>query len=122
MSARVDGSDILNPGLLRHQITWQQAVTGQNSTGEDIYAWTDFLTCRARVESTNGRQFESVMQRWAEADYVMTQHFSPGVLEDMRIACGGEIVYLDPINIGDPSGTRRQQTVVCRTYEGDFTA
>ena len=118
--------EALDPGQLRHQITWQQkGVTGQNSYGEDSYTWNDVLTCRAQVESTSGRdEFASVMQRWAEAKYVITQHFATGLLAEMRIAwyVNGATVYLDVLAIDDPPGTGRYQKIVARTFEGTFTA
>ena len=126
MSARLDGSNILNPGLLRHQITWQQkSVIGQNASGEDIFAWTDFLTCRARVQSTAGRELTRIMQIWAEADFLIEQHFSRGLRDDMRISWynEGEIIYLDVLNINDPENNERYLEVVTKTFvDTGFTA
>ena len=118
------GEEILNPGLLRHQITWQQkSVTGQNSYGEDIFTWTNFLTCRARVEGAPGNnEVERAMQKWADAEFLITQHFSPGVLANMRIEwwIDGAMVYLDVLSIDDPPGTGRYQKILARTFEGTF--
>lgn len=126
MSARLDGSEILNPGLLRHQIIWQRKnVTGQNSTGEDVFTWQDYLTCRAQVAAASGTEYAREMQTWPEAKFILTQHFSRGISEDMRIAwyVDGDVKYLDVLNIDDPAGTGRYQEVVCRTYSGvGFTA
>ena len=120
MSARLDGSEILNPGLLRHQITWQQkSITGQNASGEDIFAWTDFLTCRASVRATTGREFQRVMQIWAEANFVIRQYFSVGLTTDMRIAwfVDGAIIYLDVLDISDPLNSRIDgQEIVVKTF------
>ena len=116
---------VVNPGQLRHQITWQQKnVTGQNSIGEDIYTWVNFLTCRASVEATVGREYQQIMQRWAESDFMITQHFYKGVAPEMRIAwfVDGSITYLDVLDVSDPLGTGRLQQVVCRTFGGTFTA
>ena len=122
------GGEILNPGLLRHQITWQRkSVSGQNSFGEDIYTWQNFLTCRARVEgapnSSGQDESQQAMQRWAEAEYLITQHFAPGLAAKMRIAwwIDGAMVYLDVLNIEDPPGTGRYQKILARTFEGTFT-
>lgn len=125
--ARIDGDPILNPGLLRHQITWQRKdVTGQDSFGQDSFAWVDVLTCKARVQGSNsGRgETERLMQRFPEADFVITQHFSRGLEESMRIAwfVDGEVTYLDVLSIDDPAGTGRYQTVVCRNFGSTFTA
>lgn len=121
MSARLDGSQILNPGLLRHQITWQQkTASGQNASGEDNVVWTDFLTCRASVESTTGREFQRVMQIWAEADFVIRQYFSRGLTTDMRIAwfVEGQMIYLDVLDISDPLNNEIDgQEVVVKTFQ-----
>jgi len=126
VAVRIDGSEILNPGLLIHQIIWQvKTVTGQDAFGAAIYTWTDFLRCKARVESTQGKEFTQVMQRWAEAEFSLTQHFSKRVTPDMRIAWlrDGQTVYLDVLNINDPAGIGRYQYVICRTFENaNFTA
>lgn len=122
------GGQILNPGLLRHQITWQQkVVSGQNSYGEDVYTWENVLTCRARVEGApriNQNESQQAMQRWAEAEYMITQHFSPGLEAKMRLAwwIDGAMVYLDVLNIDDPPGTGRYQEILARTFEGTFAA
>lgn len=121
----VDGAEVLNPGLLRHQITWQvKSVSGQDGFGQDIFVWADFLSCRARVEADLGRESEQFQQRWAEADYVLTQHFYNGLLPEMRIAWldDGVMKYLDVLSIQDPAGTGRYQKVVCKTFGSTFTA
>lgn len=121
----LDGGEILNPGLLRHQITWQvKALSGQDSFGVNIYTWTDLLKCRARVQATSGKEFAQVMQRFAEADYVLTQHFSKGLSEQMRIAwlVDGGTTYLDVLSIDDPAGTERYQMITCKTFGTTFTA
>jgi head-tail adaptor len=126
MYGRAIDSDALDPGLLRHQITWQKkVVSGQNSYGEDNFSWVNFLTCRACVEGAPRRgETQQAMQRWAEAEYQITQHFSPGLEAKMRIAwwIDGAMAYLDVLNIDDPPGTGRYQKILARTFEGTFTA
>ena len=101
---RLDGSKILNPGLLRHTITWQQkTVSGQNSFGEDIYEWDDVMVCRARVTALAGRELEAAQQRWAEARFQIEQHYVSGLKRAMRVAWGDRL--LDVIDAEDPWGT-----------------
>lgn len=122
----LDGAAVLDPGRLFDQIVWQRKnVTGQDSFGQDVFEWTDFLPCRANVDSTPGRgEFAQLMQRWPEADYLITQHYSRNVSEDMRISwfVDGAIKYLDVLKIDPSPGRRAYQTVVCRTFGGTFTA
>jgi head-tail adaptor len=117
--------ETLDPGQLRHQITWQQRNISQNSFGEDVVTWSNFLTCRAAVETTSGKgEYAAVMQKWAEAQFAITQHFAPGLLAEMRIAwyVDGAMVYLDVLSIDDPAGTGRYQKIIARTFEGTFSA
>jgi SPP1 family predicted phage head-tail adaptor len=104
----LDGAQLLNPGALRHQITWQEkVVSGQNASGEDVFTWTDFLRCRAQVNSMAGRgEYQDAMQRYADAKYVLRQHYSRGVTSEMRIAwlIDGAITYLDVLSIDPGSG------------------
>ncbi len=128
MSANPDEFDF---GDLLDQITWQRkGIAGQNASGEDIYTWVDLLTCKARIQSSRSLiaknpEFQQVMQRWAEADFIITQHFSPGLSADMRISwfTDGAVVYLDVLGVDDHTEEIVQyQTVACRTFEGGFTA
>ena len=120
MSGRIDGSFILNPGLLRHGIVWQEkVVSGQDTTGADVYSWNDVLRCRARVQALGGREYARVMERWADAQYEITQHYSKGLKAKMRIQwlVDGDTHTLDVLNINDPAGAGRYQTVICKDHE-----
>lgn len=118
--ARIDGSIILNPGVLRHRVTWQaKAVSGQNSFGEDVITWPDVVTLAAQVTALQGDELMRAQQYFALAKYKITQHFYSGLQEAMRIAwfVDGRQLYLTVLNINDPSGTGRYQTVIAKDYE-----
>jgi SPP1 family predicted phage head-tail adaptor len=117
---RIDESLILNPGVLRHQITWQgKAVTGQDSMGQDSGGWADVLTCRADVKSLEGHELEIAQQKWAESRFRVIQHYSKGLTDKMRIAwlVDGKMLYLDVLDISDPPGIGRYQIVTTKDYE-----
>lgn len=112
---RIDGSKILNPGLLRHRIIWQQkAVSGQDSVGQDIYAWADFITTPARVTALSGRELEAAQQRWAEARFKIEMHYTPAIEREMRGVWGSR--YLDVIDAEDPWGTGMVLHVMAREW------
>jgi len=116
---RVDEGKTPNPGLLRHQITWERKVPAAspiNSYGEDVFVWSGFQVCRAQVKELTGRELESAQQRWAEAKYVILQHYIKGLEMTDRIYwwIDGEAVYLDPLSIDDEPGTGYWQQVVCK--------
>lgn len=117
---RVDESRILNPGILRHQITWQRkAVTGQNSFGEATYTWADVVTCRAQMKQMQGREFEAAQQRWPDARYQIIQHHYAGLDSEMRISwyVDGAVLTLDVLDIADRPGTGRYQIITAKDHQ-----
>lgn len=119
--SRIDEGRATNPGLLRHQITWElqvPAASPQNSYGEDQFVWTGMLTCRAQVRELSGRELESAQQRWGEAKYAIRQHYSLGLELTHRIYwfVDGEAVYLDPIDIADQAGTGHWQDIMAKEW------
>lgn len=124
--ARIDGSIILNPGLLRHRVTWQgRNVAGQNTFGEDVPApgnsggWADIVTLAAQVTALQGDELMRAQQYFALAKYKILQHFYSGLQEAMRIAwfVDGRQLYLTVLNINDPPGTGRYQNIIAKDYE-----
>lgn len=118
---RLDEARTLNPGLLRDQITWQRKVLAspyQNSYGEDVYQWSDLLTCRAQVKALSGRELETAQQRWAEAQYVIRQHYYAGLKRSDRIAwyVDGETRHLDVLDVADRDGIGAAQTVIAKEW------
>ncbi len=118
--ARVDGSQVLNPGPLLDQITWQQkSVTAQDSFGQDTYSWTDFVTCRAQIRALQGDELLRAQQYYALAKYQIIQHHYKGVTAAMRIAwlLDGIVLYLNVLNINPSPGMRLYQTILAKDYE-----
>lgn len=112
----------LNPGILRHQITWQREnVTGQDGFGSDILgtpAYLNVATCRAEVKHLAGRELEAAQQRWAEAKYQITQHYSRGLSNAMRISwyIDGQVRLLDVLAIKDVSMLNRIQVITAKDH------
>lgn len=125
--SRFDGSIVLNPGLLRDQITWQhRAVTSHNTFGEDAPppsasdGWADFVTCRAQVISVaGGNELFRGSQFYALARYQIIQHYTKGLQAEMRIAWffDGEYLYLDVLSIDPAPGMRQYQIILAKDYE-----
>lgn len=118
---RFDGSIVLNPGLLRDQIIWQQkSVTGQNTFGEDVYTWANFVRCRAKVEAiSGGDELFRGSQFYGLAKYTLLQHYTRGLQNDMRIAwlIDDSYLYLNVLSIDPGPGMRQYQTVLAKDYE-----
>ncbi len=115
----LDEAAILNPGILRHQITWQRkTVTGQNSSGEDVYSWTDVITVRAQVRALTGRELQAAQQRWAEAQYMIRQHYVKGLerVERGSWFIDGQVRYLDILDVQDIPGTGRYLEIIAKEW------
>lgn len=120
--SRVDEAKTLNPGLLRHQITWQRKVLGDpNTFGEPTYLWTDLVSVKAQVKDISGTEMTAAGQRWAEAKYEIIQHYVPGLKTGDRglWRVDGEIRYLDITDIGDAAGTGRVLTIAAKEWVDD---
>jgi head-tail adaptor len=114
---------LLNPGRLRHQITWQRKnVSGiRSSFGDDIAgdpAYLNVVTCKAEIASLEGRELEAARQLWSEARYKITQHYYAGLTTDLRISwyIGGEVKTLDVLDIQDPLQTARVQIIYAKDH------
>ena len=111
--------ELLNPGTLRHQITWQgRTVSGQDSFGTDVSTPRDLLTCKAEVLGMQGRELIAAQQIWADARYKIRQHYYSGLKPDMRIAwwIDGETRVLDVLDIQDPTGLRQVQVIYAKDH------
>lgn len=114
-------AEVLNPGLLRHQITWQRkGITGQSSFGTDEYTWNVVLVCKARVLSLGGTEQDADMEKMAVDMYQITQHYYKGLRPGDRIEWWNDdiVTYFDVLNISDTQGLERFQVVLCKALEG----
>jgi head-tail adaptor len=115
-------SAVLNPGELRHQITYQRRnVAGQNAIGEDVLgtpAWSIVSTCRARVVAEGGRELTLARVRFAEAEYVIRHQYVAGLSTDLRISwyVAGQVKTLDVLHIADDNGLGRTLTVFAKDF------
>jgi head-tail adaptor len=109
----------LNPGTLRHQITWQRKTEGaQNTYGEPAITWADVVTLRASVRSLAGRELFAAQQKWAEAKYAIEQHYYAGLTPEDRISwyIDGAVKTLDVLDVQDIAGTGRAQNVIAKDH------
>lgn len=114
-----DYGRLLNPGALRHQVTYQQKnITSRNSFNEPQYTWQNVVTLKAQVKTLRGRELEAAQQRWAEAQYEIRHHRYSGLNEEMQISwyVDGQVKTLDLLSIGDPPGMGRYQCVYAKDH------
>lgn len=111
---------VLDPGSLRYQITWQRKVQGaQNSFGEPAITLADVVTLKASVRQFTGREMVAVMQRWPEARYLIEHHWYSGLDTSMQIAwyVDGVTRTLDVLDIRDEAGTQRVLRITAKDHE-----
>jgi SPP1 family predicted phage head-tail adaptor len=117
--ARVDEGRPLNPGILRHQIVWQKkVVSGQDSYGQDVVDWAQFVLVKAQIKSLTGRELQDAQQRWGDAQYQITQHYVRNLERGMRGVwlADGRTKYLDILDIRDEPGTGSYQRIIARNW------
>ena len=113
------GSTFIPPttGNLSERVTIQhKTVTTQDTYGQDTVSWTASTDGPywALVEAMQGRELESVMQKWAEARFRVTIRFQSGVTinREDRLLWGSRT--LDILDAEDPTQSRTWTVMVCR--------
>ena len=108
----------LDAGKLRDQVTIQEkSVSGQDSLGQDTYTWATVYQIYARVEPLQGRELETMQQRWAEARYKVTLNALAGIERAMRAVWwdGSANRVLDILDVQDTANAWHGRTVlICR--------
>lgn len=108
----------MDAGKLRDQVTIQtKLVTGQDSLGQDEYTWSTVYQAYARVEPLQGRELETMQQRWAEARYKVVLNALAGIERAMRAIWwdGSANRVLNILDVQDTSNAWHGRTVlICK--------
>ncbi|MEY8414801.1 phage head closure protein [Tissierella praeacuta] len=75
----------MNPGELRHRITFQRLTTSTNENGFEIEEWTDVKTVWAGVTNLHGREYFEAAAVQAENTVKFTTRYLKDVDTSMRI-------------------------------------
>lgn len=118
---RVTGTKPMNPGLLRHEITWQEkrSPANRNTFGEHEVEWMEVVTMRARVQELMGRELDTARQKWAEARYKITQHWVSTMKRAQRGAWpqyDGSVRYLDILDVQNEGGLGMVQVIYAKEW------
>lgn len=81
-------------GELRQRITIQSADAAQNSSGEMIPSWTDYVTLWARVSPMTGRELLAAEQILATVSHTIQVRW-PG--RNFAITAGQRAKFTDPL-------------------------
>lgn len=108
-------SDAEFPRAMRHKIIVQRkTITGQDSRGQDECTWTTIGTYWAAVKALQGSELVAAQQRWAEAKFTVTIHYTGIIQRADRIVWGAR--QLDILDAEDPSGDSRILQMTCREF------
>lgn len=90
----------MNPGELRHIVTFQKLSDVQNGYGENTDSWVDITTDRAGIYPISGKEFFAAETVNSEVTHKIKMRYRPGITPDMRIKFGERIFELiaPPIN------------------------
>lgn len=93
----------MNPGKLRHRITFLHKVEEENEVGDTYFAEEAWKTVWASVEPLRGRDYFEARKIQSEATHKITIRYLPGVTPDMKIEFKGRMFEIEgpPINPGE---------------------
>lgn len=97
-----------NAGKARHQVTIEERVTQQDSTGEPELTWNTFAVRRAELMRTPGAEVFAE-GRNGRVPTVFKLRFLEGVLPGMRLLCKGKVY--DITSAIDSEGMRAELVV-----------
>lgn len=75
----------MKAGRLNKRITIQTATEAQNTYGEPIKTWAEYVTAWASVEPLNGREYWSAKELNAEITIRFRMRYYDGVTPKMRV-------------------------------------
>jgi len=105
----------MNPGGLRHRITFQRKTEAQNDYGEEIDDWVDIKTVWASVNPLSTREIFAAEKTFSEVSHKIVMRYIPGlkITPDMRIKFGDRIFELigPPIN---PQEKNAELQLLCK--------
>jgi len=105
----------MRAGELRHRVTIQEAVTAQNSFGEETPSWQDVATVWAAVEPLQGREYFDAQKQVAEVDTRVRVRYRAGIGPTMRVVWG--VHTYDIGAVLDVGGRHRELHLMCREVE-----
>ncbi len=102
----------MRAGELRHRVTIQRLVTGQDDYGQPLDAWQDVATVWAKVEDLTGREYFQAQQvPTVQVSSRVTIRWRSDVKPEMRVLASNRL--LDIKAALDPDGKRRELQLMC---------
>lgn len=99
-------------GKLRHRVTFQRLVDGQDAYGQPVQTWTDVVTVWAAVEPIRGREYFAAAQVSSEVTTRIRVRYQPGMTPDMRVRFGARVYGI--ISVIDPEERHQELQLMCK--------
>ena len=87
----------INPGELRHRITFQKLNNSQNEYGEISEFWEDILNIRAGIYPISGKEFFAAETVNSEITHKVKIRYVEGLTPNMRINFNNRIFSIESI-------------------------
>lgn len=89
----------MNPGLLKHKITFQKVVIYDDELGQKIEEWQDYKTTKSMIKTVKGTEFQNETVNSSRI-YRFVIRYRNDIDSDMRIKYKGRIfdIIEAPIN------------------------
>lgn len=86
----------INPGELRHYVTFQSKTKVQNDYGEEIDTWKNEFNSRIAIYPISGKEFFAAEKVNSEITHKVNMRYIPNqsVRPEMRILFNGRIVEI----------------------------
>jgi len=103
----------MRAGELRHRVTLQRLVDGQDEAGQPTQVPQDVATVWAKVEDLTGREYVAARQvPVSEVSTRVTIRWRADVEPSMQVVAGGRTLHVE--SVLDPGGRRRELQLMCR--------
>lgn len=109
---------MVRAGDYRHQITVQQRSTTQDAAGEQLDAWTTFITRRAAIQRTPGREAFAAAQDNGRVPTVFEMRYVDGVTNAMRVVFDSRVFDIKSA-IDPDNGLKAKLLVTCDERVGE---
>ncbi|MCK9325824.1 MAG: phage head closure protein [Bacteroidales bacterium] len=85
----------MNPGRLRHRITFSHLVEGENEVGDTVLIEEPFKTVWASVEPLKGRDYFEARKIQSAVTHKIIIRYLSGITPDMKIDFKGRIFEIE---------------------------
>lgn len=103
---------VINPGELRHRITFQELSSSQNDYGESLNEWIDIKTVYAAVYPVSGKEFFEAEKNNSEVSHKINIRYTSGLKPSMRIKLMER--YFDIVSIINFQEKNTEIQILCK--------